>query len=89
MRREDPAQELRAAVALLRNPCSCLPRKGLLADLLDAIADDMESAGAVEGSASQAVHPTTVLGLGAPSRVWTAALVVARAQPGMNTEVTQ
>lgn len=83
-----PAEELRVAVALLRNPCNCLPNKDPLADLLDAIADDMEEHGAVEGSASKAVHPVTVLGLGAPDRPWTAALAVARAQPGQARMLT-
>lgn len=84
-----PADELRAAVRLLRNPYNCLTGKDLLADLLDAIADDMAEAGAVEGSASRAVHPTTVLGLGRPNRAWTAALTVARAQPGIEAEIAR
>lgn len=78
-----PAEELRAAVRLLRNPYNCLPRKDELADLLDAIADEMTERGAVEGSASKAVHPTTPLGLSAPVRSWTVALGVARSQPGI------
>lgn len=83
MNRPVPADELRAAVRLLRNPYNCLVGKDLLADLLDAIADDMAEFNAVEGSASKAVHRTTVLGLGKPHRAWTAALAVARAQPGI------
>lgn len=50
-----------------------------LAVLLEAIAAEVELHGAVEGSASKAVHPTTVLGLGAPRADWTAALATARA----------
>jgi hypothetical protein len=84
-----PADELRAAVRLLRNPYNCLPGKDLLADLLDAVADDMDEHSAVEGSASKAVHPRTILGLGAPRAHWTAALAVARAQPGIESEMAR
>lgn len=84
-----PAEELRAAVRLLRNPYNCLPRKDELADLLDAIADEMTERGAFEGSASKAVHPTTLLGLGAPVRSWTTALAVARSQPGIESELAR
>jgi hypothetical protein len=84
-----PAEELRAAVRLLRNPYNCLTGKDLLADLLDAIADEMSERGAVEGSASAAVHPTTLLGPGAPIQSWTAALAIARAQPGIEAELAR
>lgn len=84
-----PADELRAAVRLLRNPYNCLVGKDLLADLLDAIAGEMDARGAVEGSASKAVHPTTVLGLSAPVQSWTTALAVARSQPGIESELAR
>lgn len=53
-----------------------------LAALLEAVAYQMEAHGAVEGTASKAVHPTTVLGVGAPCADWTAALATARALNG-------
>lgn len=84
-----PTETLRAAVRLLRNPYNCLPRKDDLADLLDAIADDMAEAGVAKGSASIGIHPMTVLGLGEPNRVWTAALTVALAQPGIEHELAR
>ena len=75
------AAELRQAAEVLRYPYRC-GNPALMeaeAELLDALADGMDEFGAMEGSASQAVHSTTPLGLGAPSRLWTAALAVARA----------
>lgn len=79
-----PVDELRQAAAILRNPyrCGSVARMESEANLLDAIADGIDELGAVEASASKAVHPTTPLGLGAPNRSWTAALAVARAING-------
>lgn len=80
MAERSPADEIRLAVETLRNPLRCGNPEHMEAEaeLLDAIADGMDELGAVEGSASGAVHPTTPLGLGAPNRSWTAALAVAR-----------
>lgn len=79
-----PAEELRAAARYLRNPyIGNLPEaftgRGPLPDLLDAIADEMEQGEAVEGTASKAVHRTTLIGLSGPIPTWTTALATARA----------
>jgi hypothetical protein len=84
-----PADEMHAAARLLRNPYNCLPNAPLIAELVDAVADEMAEADAVEGSASKAVHPRTVLGLGKPNRVWTAALALARTQHGIEAELAR
>lgn len=49
-----------------------------LALLLSRLAEDMRQRGAVEGSASKAVHPSDFVGLSAPREDWTAALAIAR-----------
>lgn len=80
---DTPAEELRqAAVRLVTKQ----PYQGVsdpLADLLYALADDMEEHEAVEGSASCKVHPRSFLfGLLDPRNDWTAALAVARVISG-------
>jgi hypothetical protein len=77
-----PAGELRAAAGALHDRAYGA-YAGPLADLLDAIADDMDAweYGVVEGSASKKVHPVSPLGVGLspPHEDWTAAIATARA----------
>jgi len=71
-----PAEDLRAAVTLLRHPINCLPHKGEVADLLDVIAEFAEKYGIHEHVDGEACDDFAC-------RIVVAARGVARAQPGI------
>ena len=77
-----PADEFRAAVRLLRNPYNCLPQKDLTADLLEVIGEFADEYDIHE-------HPDGEPCDDFACRIVAAALVVARAQPGIEEALTQ
>ena len=87
--REDPTptDEVNEAILALTEGGEPLTREVIepLVRLLRHLGEDMRQRGAVEGSASKAVHPTDFVGLGTPREDWTAALAVARAIRGRSS----
>lgn len=77
-----PADELRAAVRLLRNPYNCLPRKDVQADLLEVIGEFADRYGINEHIDGEPCDDFAC-------RIVVAALKVARAQPGLEEALTQ
>ena len=58
-----PQDELRAAVEVLRHPCQCMPKAGLIADHLEAVENYWPDYVAYSGTSSLAAVRRTALEL--------------------------